>query len=143
MSEILDCGCSYTITGPNGRVYSRNRVNLKPICYNRSSFQAHTTAKEDKQPKKHSFQDPKNVKTMSFQADTAEFMARAIIFDELDKHSSHPLLHPSVQQWHYSPRSSSNSPPASFLTRKSSVEPNAKASTHKGRERHKSKPAFI
>ena len=61
---------SYMITGPNGRVYRRNRAHLKPICYDGSSFQNHTTAEKDKKPKVDSFQDPKKdrkkVKTMSF-----------------------------------------------------------------------------
>ena len=116
VSKILDCGHSYTITGPNSRVYRRNRAHLKPICYDGLTFQACTTTKEDKQPKKHSFQDPKRVKTVSFQTDTADVMARAVIFDEPDKHSSHPPSHPSVQQQHYSPRSPSHSPPIIFST---------------------------
>ena len=44
VSEIHDCGRSYTIIGPNGRVYRRNRAHLKPICYDGSTFQASTTA---------------------------------------------------------------------------------------------------
>ena len=48
----------------------RHRVHLKPICYDSSSFQNHTTAKKDEKPKVDSFQDPKKVgkkvKTMSF-----------------------------------------------------------------------------
>ena len=144
MSEILDCGHSYTIQGPNGRVYRRNRAHLKPICYDGTTFQTRTTAKQDKQPKRHSFQDPKlkKVKTVSFQMDTADVMARAMIFDELDKHPSHSPSHPSLQQWHYSPRSPSHSPPASFPSRKSSVEPSSEESTPKGRERHKSEPSL-
>ena len=97
VSQILDCGCSYTIQGLNGRVYRRNRVHLKPICYDGTTYQGRTTANEDKQPKRDSFQDPKptKVKTMSFQMDTADVMARAMIFDEQDKHPSHPLSHSS------------------------------------------------
>ena len=59
VSEILDCGHSYTIKGPNNRVYRRNRLHLKPICYDSSTFQTCTTEKEDKQPDRDSFQDPK------------------------------------------------------------------------------------
>ena len=61
VSQILDCGHSYIITGPNARVYRRNRAHLKPICYDGSSFQNHATAKKDKKPKVDSFQDPKKV----------------------------------------------------------------------------------
>ena len=68
---------------------------MKPICYDGSSLQNHTTAKKDKQSKVDSFQDPtkdrKKVKTMSFDTDTAEVMARAMIFNQPDNnHSSHP-----------------------------------------------------
>ena len=68
VTEILDCGCSYMIQGPNGRVYRRNRAHLKPICYDGTSFQDHPVKKEEKQPEINSFQDPKptKVKTMSF-----------------------------------------------------------------------------
>ena len=98
VSGILDCGHSYMITGPNGRVYRRNRAHLKPICYN-TTLQSRTTATKDKQPKLDSFQDPrppKKVKTVFLQTDTADIMARAMIFNELDKYSSHPPSHPSV-----------------------------------------------
>ena len=69
------------------------------------------TAKEDKQPDRDPFQDPKlkKGKTVSFKTDTADGMARAMIFDELDNHPSHPPSHPSLQQ-HYSPRSPLHSP---------------------------------
>ena len=49
MSQILDCGHSYTIKGSNGRVYRRNRVHFKthllwrhhiPRSYNRKRGQA-------------------------------------------------------------------------------------------------------
>ena len=130
------------IIGPNGRVYRRNRAHLKPICYDGSSFQNCTTAKKDEQPKVDSFQDPKDgkkVKTMSFQTDTADVMARAMIFDQPDNnHSSHPSSHQ-----HYSPRLPTCSPPSSFPSRESSVEPDAEEATPKGRVRHKSEPAFI
>ena len=105
VSEILDCGNSYTITGPNGRVYRRNRAYLKLICYDGSTFQAHTTAKQEKKPKFDSFPDPKlpeKKKTMLFQTDTADVMARAIIFDKQDEHPSHSpyhLFHPGKAQW--------------------------------------------
>ena len=128
MSQILDCGHSYTIEGPNGRVYRGNRVHLKPICYDGSTYQGRTTAKEDKQPKRDSFQDLKpKVKTVFFQMDTADVMARA----------SHPPSHSSLQ-WHYSPRSPSHSPPSAFPARKSLVDPSSEESTPKSRERHKS-----
>ena len=103
VSEILDCGCSYMIIGPNGRVYRRNKVHLKPICYDSISFQNCTTARKDEKSKVDSFPDPKKdrkkVKTMSFQTDTADVMARAMIFGQ--KNNNHPS-HPSSCQ-HYSP----------------------------------------
>ena len=143
VSQILDCGHSYMITGPNSRVYRRNRAHLKPICYDGSSFQNCTTAKKDKKPKVDSFQDPKKdgkkVKTVSFQTDTADIMARAMIFDQ--PNNNHPS-HPSSCQ-HYSPQSPSYSPPSSVPSRESSVEPDAEEATPEGRVRHKSEPAFI
>ena len=39
VTEILDCGHSYMIQGPNGKVYRRNKAHLKPICYDGTSFQ--------------------------------------------------------------------------------------------------------
>ena len=42
VNEILDCGHSHTIKGPNGRVYRRNRAHPKPICYDGSTFQQQT-----------------------------------------------------------------------------------------------------
>ena len=120
VSRILDCGHSYTNQGPNSRVYRRNRVHLNPICYNGTTYQNRTTAKEDKQPKRHLFQDPKpiKVKTVSFLPDTTYIMARAIIFDEPDNHPSHPTSHSSLPK-HYSPRSPSCSPTTSFPSKKS------------------------
>ena len=142
--RILDCGNSYIIQGPNGRVYRRNRVHLKLICYDCTTYQTCTTAKEDKQPERHSFQDPKpKVKTRSFQTDTTDVMARAMIFDEPDKHPSHPPSHSSSLTQHYSLRSPLCSPPTSFPSRKSSVEPSSEKFTPKSRKRCKSEPAFI
>ena len=101
-------------------------------------------SKRGQEAQRDSFQDPKpkKVKTVFFQTDTADVMARAMIFDELDNHPSHPPSHSSLQ-WHYSPRSPSHSPPSAFPPRKSSVDPSSEESTPKGRERHKSEPAFI
>ena len=62
VTEILDCGCSYMIQGPNGRVYRRNRAHLKPICYDGMSFQDHPVKKEGNKPEINSFQDPKPTK---------------------------------------------------------------------------------
>ena len=41
VSEILEWGCSYMIKGPNGKTYRRNRVHLKLICHDGSSFHDH------------------------------------------------------------------------------------------------------
>ena len=91
VTEILDCGCSYMIQGPNGRVYRRNRAHLKPICYDSTSFQDHSVKREEKQPESNSFQDPKptKVKNMSFQMDTIYMDARSMLFDEPDTHLHH------------------------------------------------------
>ena len=131
------------ITGPNDKVYRRNRAHLKPICYDGSSFQNHTTGKKDRKPKVDSFQDPKKVgkkvKTVSFQTDTADVMARAMIFDQQNNnHSSH-----TSSQQHYSPRSPLCSPPSSVPSRESSVEPDTEEATPEGRVRHKSELAFV
>ena len=45
VTEILECGCSYMVQAPNGRVYKRNRAHLKPICHDGSSFQDHPVKK--------------------------------------------------------------------------------------------------
>ena len=141
VSEICDCGHSYTIIGPNGRVYRRNRAHLKLICYDGSTFQASTTANKVTEPKIDSFQDPKlpkKKKTMSFQADMTDMTTRAITLDTQDEHPAHQQSHRSPShpssQHHYSPRLPSQSPP---------VEPKAEASTHRGRERYNSMPTFI
>ena len=141
VNEILDCGHSYTIKGPNGRVYRRNRAHLKPICYDGSTFQARTTADKDKKPKSDSFQDPKplkKMKTVSFQTDTTDVMARAITLDKQDEHPVHSPSHHSPshssKHHHHSPSTPSQPSP---------VEPKAEASTHRGRERHNSVPTFI
>ena len=140
VSEICDCGRSYTIIGPNRRVYRRNRAHLKPICYDDSTFQASTTANKVTEPKIDSFQDPKlpkKKKTVLFQADTTDVTTRAITLDTQDEHPAHQQSHhsPSHPSSHYySPRSHSQSPP---------VEPNTEASTHRGRERYNSMPTFI
>ena len=66
VTEILECGCSYMVQAPNGRVYRRNRAHLKPICHDGTSFQDHPVKKEKKQLKSNSFQDhpPSKVKSV-------------------------------------------------------------------------------
>ena len=93
VTKILDCGHSYMIQSPNGRVYRRNRAHLKPICFNGMSFQDHPVKKEGKKPEVNSFQasKPTKVKTMSFQTDTSNMDARSMIFDETGTHHTHPL----------------------------------------------------
>ena len=49
VTEILDCGHSYMIQGPNSRVYRKNRAHLKPICYNGTSFQDNPVKKRGKE----------------------------------------------------------------------------------------------
>ena len=92
VTKILDCGHSYMIQGPNGRVYRRNRAHLKPIRYDGMSFQDHPAKKEGKKPEIDSFQDPKptKVKTMSFQMDTSYMDGRSMFFDETGTHQTPP-----------------------------------------------------
>ena len=128
VTEILECGWSYMIQGPNGRVYRRNRAHLKPICHDSSSFQDHPVKKGKKQPKDISFQDhqPSKAKSTSFQKETSYIDTRSILFDEPDTHQTPPT-----------------SPPSSFPSRESSVESTSEDSSPEGRKRHQSKPAFI
>ena len=129
VTEILECGQSYMIQAPNGRVYRRNRAHLKPICYDSSSFQDHLVEKGKKQPKDNSFQDhqPSKAKSMSFETETSYMDTRSMMFDEPDTHQTPPT----------------DSPPTSFPSRESSVEPSSEDSSPKGRKRHQSEPAFI
>ena len=55
VTEILKCGQSYMIQGPNSRVYRRNRAHLKPICHDSSSFQDHLVKKGRNSPKTFPF----------------------------------------------------------------------------------------
>ena len=102
VTEILECGCSYMVQAPNGRVYRRNRAHLKPICHNGSSFQDHPVKKEKKQPKNNSFQDhqPSKVKSVPFQ-DTSYMDTRSMLFDEPDLPQIPPASPPSSPPWHY------------------------------------------
>ena len=68
---------------------------------------------------------------------------RSMLFDEPDLHQTPPASPPSSPLWHYSPRSLSCSPPASFPSREPSVEPSSEDSSPKGRKRHQPEPAFI
>ena len=58
VTEILDCGHSYMIQGPNGRVYRRNRAHLKPICYDGMPFQDHPVKKRKSSLKSTPFKTP-------------------------------------------------------------------------------------
>ena len=58
VTEILDCGHSYMIQGPNSRVYRRNRAHLKPICYDGTSFQDHPVKKRGKAAQKQLLSRP-------------------------------------------------------------------------------------
>ena len=138
------------IQAPNGRVYRRNRVHLKPICHDSSSFQDHPVEKGKKQPKDNSFQDhqPSQAKSVSFESEISYMDTRSMMFDEPDTHQTPPTSpscsHPaSSPPRHYSPRSLSCSPPASFPSTESSVEPSSEDSSPKGRKRHQLEPAFI
>ena len=135
VTEILDCGHSYMIQVPNGKVYRRNRAHLKPICYDRSSFQDHSVEKEKKQPKNNSFQEHQltKAKSVSFQKDTSYMDARSMLFDEPDI----PQTPPSSPPQFHLPRSPSYSPSSS------PEEPLSEDSSPEGRKRHQSEPAFI
>ena len=145
VTEILNCGHSYMIQGPNGRVYRRNRAHLKHIWYDGTSFQDHAVKKEGKKPEINSFQDPKptKVKTTSFQMDTSYMDSRSIFFYESGTHQTSPSSPSPSSQWLYSPRPPSYSPPASLPSRESSVEPHLEDSSPTGRKRHQSEPAFM
>ena len=149
VTEILECGQSYTIQGPNGRVYRRNRAHLKPICHDGTSFQDHRVKKGEKQPKDNSFQDHQ-ARSVSFNNrvsyidDEANYMdTRSMMFDGPETHQTPPASPAMSPPRCHSPRSPSYSPPASFPSRESSVEPSSEDSSPEGRKRHQSEPAFI
>ena len=150
VTEILECGRSYIIQAPNGRVYRRNKAHLKPICHDGSSFQDHPVKKGKKQPKDNSFQDHQTsqAKSMSFESEVSYMDTRSMMFDEPETHQTPPTP-PSCSPpassppRHHSPRSPSYSPPASFPSRESSMEPSSEDSSPEGRKRHQSKPAFV
>ena len=110
VTEILECGQSYIIQGPNSRVYRRNRAHLKPICHDSSSFQDHLVKKGKKQPKDISFQDhqPSKAKSMSFPEGNGYMDTRSMLFDEPNTHQTPPSSPPR----HHSPRLPSYSPPS-------------------------------
>ena len=93
VTEILECGQSYMIQAPNGRVYRRNRAHLKPICHDGSSFQDHPVTKGKKQPKDNSFQDHQTsqAKSVSFESEVSYMDTRSMMFDELDTHQTPPI----------------------------------------------------
>ena len=145
VTEILECGHSYMIQGPDGRVYRWNRAHLKHICHDGSSFQDHPVKKGKKEPKDNSFQDhqPSKAKSVSFGNGASYMDTRSMLFDEPDLPQTPSTSPSSSPPKHYSPRSLSCSPPASFPSREASVEPSSEDSSPKGRKRHQSEPAFI
>ena len=114
VSEILNCGHSYMITGSNGRVYRRNRAHLKPICYNGSSFQNCTYSREGQKAQSWLLSRPqegqeKGENHVIPDRHSTDIMARAMIFDiPSDNCPSHPFIRHHVST--YSPRSPSYSP---------------------------------
>ena len=147
--EILECGWSYMIRGPNGRVYRRNWAHLKPICHDGSSFQDHPVMKGEKLPKDNSFQEHQ-ARSVSFNNkvsyinDEASYMdTGSMMFDSPETHQTPPASPAMSPARHHSPRSPSFSPPASLPFRESSVEPSSEDSPPEGRKRHQSEPAFI
>ena len=148
-----ECGWSYTIQGPNGRFYRRNRAHIKPICHNGTSFQDHQVKKGEKQPKDNSFQDHQasQARSVSFN-NKVSYIDNEVSYmdtwsidvwwprDTSNTSDASPAL--SLPRCH-SPRAPSYSLPASFPSRESSVEPSSEDSSPKGRKRHQSEPAFI
>ena len=98
VTEILECGHSYMVQAPNGRVYRRNRAHLKPICHDGSSLQDHPVKKEKKQPKNNSFQDHQlsKVKSVSFKKDMSYMDTRSMLFDEPDLPQTPPASPPII-----------------------------------------------
>ena len=155
VTEVLECGRSYTISGPNGRVYRRNRAHIKPICHDGTSFQDHRVKKGEKQAKDNSLQDHlAPFKTMQARAVSfnkkvkyigeADYMdTRSMMFDGPETRRTPPPSPATSPPRHHSPRSPSFSPPASLPSRESSVEPSSEDSSPEGRKRHQSEPAFI
>ena len=137
------------IQGPNSRVYRRNRAHLKPICHDGTSFQDHRVNKGEKQPKDlNTFQDHQasQARSVSFNNrvsyidDEASYMDTwSMMFDGPETCQTPPASPPRC----HLPRSPSYSPPASFPSRESSVEPSSEDSSPEGRKRHQSEPAFI
>ena len=125
--EILECGRSYIIEGPNGKKYRRNWAHLKPLCHDGSSFQDPPKAKRQT-PTRHdnvnSFQDPrpKPIKQVTFQDWTTvvPFFKYTAETGETSKpkSTSHPSHHV------HSPHSPPSSPPAQFSPREHLVSPN-------------------
>ena len=136
VSKILERGCSYIITGPNGKKYRRNRAYLKPLCHNRSSFQDPPEAKK-KNPSKsdnvNSFQDPRPQckKSVIFRDDPLIF--KSILFrdyaNKTSESNSKSTSHPSHRVQKFSPCSLSSSPPAQLSPREELVSPNAEDHT--------------
>ena len=92
VTKILECGRSYMIQAPNGRVYRRNRAHLKPICHNGSSFQDHPVKKGKKQPKDNSFQDHQTsqARSVSFDNEVSYMDTWSMMFDEPDTRQTPP-----------------------------------------------------
>ena len=156
VTEVLECGRSYTIRGPNGRVYRRNQAHIKPICHDGTSFQDHRVKKGEKQAKDNSFQDHLapfktiQARAVSFNNKVkyigeADYMdTRSMMFDGPETRRTPPPSPATSPPRRHSPRSPSFSPPASLPSRESSVEPSSEDSLHtEGRKRHQSEPAFI
>ena len=156
VTEILECGWSCMIQGPNGRLYRRNQAHLKPICHDSTSFQDHRVQKGENQPKENSFQDHyghfKTIQArsvsfnnrVSYIDDEANYMdTRSMMFDGPETRQTPPASPATSPPRCHSPRSPSFSPPASLPSRESSVEPSSEDSSLEGRKRHQSEPAFI
>ena len=143
VTEILECGQSYMIQAPNGRVYRRNRAHLKPMSWwlllSRPSSEKKETAQRQFLSRPSAQQGQ-----IHLLSEGNQLYGHQVHVVWWTRHTSNtPTPPPLSPPRCYSPRSPSCSPSASFPSRESSVEPSSEDSSPEGRKRHQSEPAFI
>ena len=133
------------IQAPNGRVYRRNRAQLEAHMSQQLLLSRPSSEKREETAQRQFLSRPS-----AQQGQIRPFRGKPAIWTPgpcclmNQTHIKHPQHHPpSSPPRCYSPRSLSCSPPASFPSRESSVEPSSEDSSPKGRKRHQSEPAFI
>ena len=124
VAEICECGRSYMIQGPNGRMYRRNWAHVKPLCHDGSSFPNQPVKKGEETSKDNSSSSQArsvsfNKKVKYINDDEMSYMdTRSMMFDSPETRETPPAspsLTSSPPRCH-SPRSStSQSPPTSPL----------------------------